>query len=212
MPQSTMNQPKGKSELTFLRRVLRGLLSRLGRVGISIKPYLMVREGAASIAATFTLDPRFTSGFIGPDDTLELVRVEPGITAEQCVDRFQRELLCFAVKEGSRIVAKMWCDLEELNFPPCVRKLGSHEAYLFNAYTDPAVRGHNLAPFMRQQCYAVLRARGRESFYSYSDYFNTASRRFKKKLGAIEESLFVHVTLFGRFSRTFTLRRYSTHG
>jgi hypothetical protein len=212
MPQSTMNQPEGKSELTFLRRVLRGLLSRLGRVGISIKPWLMVREGAASTAAAITLDPRFASGFIGPDDTPELVRVEPGITAEQCADRFQRGLLCFAVKEGSRIVAKMWCDLEEVNFPPCHRKLGRQEAYLFNAYTDPTVRGHSLAPFMRQQCYAALRARGRSAFYSYSDYFNTASRRFKKKLGAIEESLFVHVTFFGRFSRTFTLRRYSTHG
>jgi ribosomal protein S18 acetylase RimI-like enzyme len=211
MPQSTTSEPRGKSELTSPRRVLRGLLSRLGRVGIAIKPYLMVREGAASTAATITLDPRFSAGFIGPDDTPELVRVEPGITAEQCIDRFQRGLLCYAVKDGSRIVAKMWCDLEELNFPPSVRKLGTQEAYLFNAYTDPTVRGHSLAPYMRQQCYAALQARGRNSFYSYSDYFNTASRRFKKKLGAIEESLFVHVNLFGVFSRTFTLRRYSTH-
>jgi hypothetical protein len=69
-----------------------------------------------------------------------------------------------------------------------------------------------LTPFMRQQCYAALRARGRDSFYSYSDYFNAASRRFKKKLGAVDESLFVHVTLFGRLTRTFTLRRYATDG
>jgi hypothetical protein len=104
----------------------------------------------------------------------------------------------------------MWCDLEEINFPSCFRKLESREAYLFNAYTDPTVRGHSLAPFMRQQCYTALRARGRDSFYSYSDYFNTASRRFKKKLGAIEEILLLHVTILGRFSRTFTLWRSST--
>jgi ribosomal protein S18 acetylase RimI-like enzyme len=111
------------------------------------------------------------------------------------------------VKDGSCIVAKMWCDLEEFNFPTCFRKLESHEAYLFNAYTDPTVRGHSLAPFMRQQCYAALRARGRDTFYSYTDYFSTASRRFKQKLGAVDESLRVHVSLFGRLSRTFTLRR-----
>lgn len=183
---------------------------RLERLGIAIRPYLLVKEGGASTPAMIALDPRFSSGFIGPDDTPELVRVEPGITAEQCADRFHRGLLCYAVKDGPRIVAKMWCDLDEVNFPPCFRKLGTHEAYLFNAYTDPTVRGHNLAPFMRQQCYAALRARGRDSFYSYSDYFNAASRRFKKKLGAVDESLFVHVTLFGRLTRTFTLRRYAT--
>jgi hypothetical protein len=184
----------------------------LGWLGIAIQPFLIVREGTTPTPATIALDPRFTSGFIGPDDTPELVRVEPGITAEQCVDRFRRGLLCYAVRGGGRIVAKMWCDLEEFNIQTCFRKLGSREAYLFNAYTDPTVRGHSLAPFMRQQCYAALRAMGRDSFYSYTDYFNTASRRFKNKLGAIDESLGVHVSLFGRLSRTFTLRRYSAGG
>ena len=211
MPPATVDSSPRQAKHPLAWRVLRGLLHRLARVGVAIQPYLFVREGAASTAAAVSIDPRFSSGFIGADDTPELVRVEPGISAEQCLDRFQRGLLCYAVKQEHRIVAKMWCDLEEVNFPPCFRKLEGHEAYLFNAYTDPTVRGHNLAPFMRQQCYAALRARGRSTFYSYSDYFNTASRRFKKKLGAIDESLFIHVALLGRYSRTFTLRRYATH-
>jgi len=207
MPRSATKQSRAVPEPSLGLRVVRWLLFRLGRAGIAIQPYLIVREGTGPAPPTIALDPRFSSGFIGPDDTPELVRVEPGITVEQCVDRFQRGLLCYAVKDGSRIVAKMWCDLEEFNFPTCFRKLESHEAYLFNAYTDPTVRGHSLAPFMRQQCYAALRARGRDTFYSYTDYFNTASRRFKYKLGAVDESLRLHVSLFGHLSRTFTLRR-----
>jgi hypothetical protein len=205
-----MNLPSGASQFPFSWRVVGWLLYRLERMGISIKPYLIVREGVVAPPAAITLDSKFSSGFAGPKDSSEIVRVEPGITAELCADRFRQGLLCFAVKEGSRIVAKMWCDLGAFNFPPSHRKLDGHEAYLFNAYVDPNVRGRNLAPFMRQECYAALRAIGRDSYFSYSDFFNIASRRFKKKLGAVDESLCVSITIRDRFSRTFTLRRYSS--
>jgi len=80
---------------------------------------------------------------------------------------------------------------------------------LFGAYTDPSYRGQNLAPLMRLNCYAALRAIGRDTIFSYTDYSNTVARRFKQKLGAVDESLRVHVTAFNRFSRTFTLRKYT---
>jgi hypothetical protein len=63
---------------------------------------------------------------------------------------------------------------------------------------------------MRLNCYSALRAIGRDSLLSYTEYFNTAARRFKAKLGAVDESLCVHVALFGHYSRTFTMRRYTT--
>jgi ribosomal protein S18 acetylase RimI-like enzyme len=184
-------------------------LSRLARAGIGIHPFLVVREGDATARLTVSSDSRLSCGFIDADDIAELVRVEPGVDAAKCADRLRRGLLCYAVKDKGRIVAKMWCDLEEFNFPPNYHRLGNHEAYLFGAYTDPSYRGQNLAPMMRLNCYTALRAIGRDSFFSYTDYFNVAARRFKQKLGAVEESLRVHVTLFGRFSRSFTLRRYT---
>ena len=35
-----------------------------------------------------------------------------------------------------------------------------------------------------------------------------AARRFKQKIGAEDEALYINVTVMGRFSRRFMLRRY----
>ena len=59
------------------------------------------------------------------------------------------------------------------------------------------------------KCYGALRAMGRDSFFSITEYFNTAARRYKEKLGAVDESLHLHVGIFGWSSRTLTLRRYT---
>ena len=179
----------------------------LARVGIKVHPFFVVREGAD--VATMAPDPRFDCGFVGIDDIPELVRVGPAVDAVKYVERLRRGLLCYAVKDGNRIVATMWCDLDEFNFQPNYRHLERREAYLFGAYTDPSYRGQNLAPLMRLSCYAALRAIGRDTFFSYTDYSNAAARRFKQKLGAVDESLRVHVNAFERFSRTFTLREYT---
>ncbi len=210
MQNATLSMPGTNRRSAFRSRILAGLLNRLGRIGVRIQLFLLVREGASPNVATIASDPRFTSGFIGAEDIPELVRVEPFVDAGKCADRLRRGLVCYAVKDGSRIVAKMWCDLEEVNFPPARRRLEDREAYLFSAYTDPTYRGQNLAPFMRLNCYGALRALGRNSFLSYTEFFNTAARRFKAKLGAKDESLCVHVALFGYYSHTFTLRRYTT--
>jgi len=61
---------------------------------------------------------------------------------------------------------------------------------------------------LRSACYAELRKRGFTRFYSHSDYFNTAARRFKQKLGAVEEDLKIQVRLSDKWSRTFTVWRY----
>lgn len=210
MSKANMSLYEKKRSRPLRSRIPAALLRRLSRLGIEIHPFLLVREPARPGDGRMTLDSRFSSGFIGADDIPELVRLNPKPDAAECAEWFQRGRRCFAVKDGSRIVARMWCDLEEFNFPPSYRKLESHEAYLFAAYTDPACRGRSIAPFMRLSCYGALRAIGRTSFFSYTDYFNITARRFKEKLGAVDESLCVHVNVLGCFSRTFLMRRYAS--
>lgn len=193
----------------FGPRFVRWLARQLGRVGIGIDVFLVTAEGAAPAGAPISVDERFSAGWAGPEDVDELVRVEPGTPAALCEQRLRTGFLCFAVKDGRRIVAKMWCDLKECNDPVYRRYLGPREAYLFNAYTDPAMRGRNLAPYMRQQCYAALQAIGRDRVFSCTDYTNWPARRFKAKLGAVDERLCVAVSLFGRDLPTLTLRRYA---
>ena len=119
-----------------------------------------------------------------------------------------RGVLCYAVKDRGKIIAFMWCDSKEFNFPPNHRLLDEGEVYLFAAYTDPAYRNRNLATYMRTRCYEALRDRGFSRFCSYTNYFNMPARQFKLKVGAINELLRIHIGLFGRIDKTWTVRRY----
>lgn len=151
---------------------------------------------------------RLRFGPVTAADIDGLLRMEPRPARPELERRFAEGMLCYGVRDGATLVAKTCCDLAEFNYPPARRKLESDEAYLFAAYIDPDYRGHNLAPYMRAECYEALRAMGRTRLWSYTDYYNTPARRFKAKLGAVEEALCLHVELFGRWSRTLTLRRY----
>ena len=129
------------------------------------------------------------------------------MSAPEKLDMWFREgKLCYGIRDHSRLIAKMWCDLDELYHPTCPQKLAVDEVYLFLAYVDPDYRGQGLASLMRVAGFASLRRMGRSKFYSYSRYFNTAARRFKAKLGAREESLIIHFQLFGKWSKSLTFR------
>lgn len=177
-------------------------------IGIRIHPFLTVREGETPVNLDQTHDA-FSFGFLTAADIEELVRFEPGPGRDRFLKLFREGKLCYGVRDGSPVVAKMWCDLKEFNFAPNYRKLADDEVYIFGAYVHPDYRGENLAPVMRAACYASLRKMGRTRFYSFTDYFNSAARRFKAKLGARDEALRLHIDLFGKWSKTLTLRRYS---
>ena len=202
-----MTAMKPGSTTARWQRWLGGVLRRLRHVGIQTELFLVVREGQRA-TAILQSDGELACGFLTSEDVPALVALEPGTDPEKCRAWFAEGKMCFGARQDNKLVAKMWCDLESFNYPPCFRRLARDEAYLFAAYADPHARGRNIAPIMRERCYVALRAMGRQRFYSYTDFFNVPARRFKAKLGAVDESLKMHVLLFGRWSATWTLRRY----
>lgn len=201
---SKIRNPK----LSFIERVLDGLFWRLGRIGVSIKLYVTVKEGEVQPAPELLNDKyvlcELTEEHI--DDLLQLDSLH--YTTKKLADWFKDGKLCFGLRDGEHLVAKMWCDLEVVNWDPAYRKLEPEEVYLFAAYSDPTYRGQNLAPTLRAACYTILRGRGRSEFYSHSEYFNLPARRFKQKLGGIEKDLQIEIGLFNKWSRTIILRRF----
>ena len=197
--------------LPFGKKILHGLLRRLSRLGLHIELFFVVREGEAGGVSTMVL-PRLTCGFLRADDIPELIRLEPDAVPADLREWFGTGRLCFGVKDNQRLIAKMWCDLREFSFPPNRGVLEQHEAYLFAAYADPEYRGQGLASHMRNACYQALRERGKSTFYSYTDFFNVAARRFKSNIGAKDEALRMHIRLGKRAGITLTLRRLENDG
>lgn len=181
------------------------LLRALNWIGVKTDLLVIVREGLVPIKIN-TPTSAYNFDFLGAEDIEDLIRLDPEIPRHQLEKWFRNGKLCFGARDGTRLIAKMWCDLEEFYHPRLPQKLASDEAYLFLAYVHPDYRGKGLAPQMRAAGYSSLRAIGRTKFYSYSRYFNTAARRFKAKLGAREEGLRIVFLLFGRWSTSLTFR------
>ncbi len=180
---------------------------RLRKAGLGLEPFLVVREDNFDKLPS-SVATRFTFRFMHDDEIDSLIGFGPSVTRRKMQTWLDGGRRCFAAWEGSRLVAKMWCDFREFNFKPHYRLLEEEEVYFFAAYSDPDFRGQGLAPALRLQCYAALKSLGHSRFYSVTDYFNPSARRFKEKLGAKNELLGLHICLFGKWSRTITLHRY----
>lgn len=192
----------------FSERLASAVLRILKRCGVGIELYFTVREGdqAARVETPASL---LWTGFLHRNEAQQIAAVKHGGSLAQTLRWFDEGKLCFGVKDGSRIVGKMWCDLEAFHFPPEFRRLQTDEAYFFAAAVADEYRGQNLAPLMRTALIDALRTKGRQRFYSYTEYFNGPARRFKEKLGCRNQTLRLHVNLFGKWKRTWTLKRYA---
>lgn len=201
-----MSQRKSKGP-SVRARFVPAILRRLRKIGFHIEPFFTVLEGSKE-KEQMVLNADFRFAFITDaefDALVEFEETESRQTLRKWLDEGKR---CYAVWDGPRLIANMWCDFSEFSYAPNFRALDNDEVYLFAAYSHPDYRGQSLAPTMRLRCYETLRELGKSRFYSYTEFFNAAARRFKEKLGARNEALRLHVCLFGRWSRTMTLRRY----
>jgi GNAT superfamily N-acetyltransferase len=200
-----LTRPKTK-KAPFNTRIMPAVLRQLKKVGIHLNPFFTVREGDSRTELSDSDEFRFD--FIAENEFDSLVTFERTVdrsTLRSWLDSGKR---CFSVWDNDKLIATMWCDFDEFNFAPNYRPLATDEVYLYAAYSDPRYRGRNVAPNMRQRCYAALRELGCSRFYSYTQFFNVAARRFKEKLGARNEQLRLNYCLFGRWSNTVTLRTY----
>lgn len=189
---------------------IEGVLWRLARRGLKLYPYVAVQEGVKPVALS-ALPATMRVGWATESDLDALTALwsaRDENVRERLAERFAAGKRCFALFEGPVVPAATWCDVDVISHEPERRPLADHEAYLFDAFVDPAARGRNLAPQVRYACYEACRALGRTTMLSYTDYFNESSHRFKAKLGARWLRVRLQVTLFRRWSHTFTLRRY----
>ncbi len=190
---------------------LRLIFDGLGRIGIRINPYYVVLEGLfnGSLPHLETGFDEYDIGFLGPQD-MKAIAAIPGrnISEEKLILKLRENKKCFGLKYRGELAAFTWCDLDEYNFGDYRFSLKKNEAYLFDAYTLMSFRGKRIAPYLRYQCYKELTKLGRNKLYSISDYFNTPSIRFKKKLNARFLELGLFIELFKKWHFSSRLKKY----
>ncbi len=174
----------------------------LDKLGIQIHLIYLVREGITGSIPWQHQDSLkgYEVSFLEAKDMTEMVQIpyRPA-SYEELIGRLRDGNLCLGAKRDGRLVAFTWCDLiwcksEGVSFP-----LSDDEAYLFDAYTAPELRGQSLAPALRYCLYEKLARMGRTNLYSITQRFNASALRFKLKLGAVILKSSWHVILFKKW-------------
>jgi len=135
---------------------------------------------------------------------------ENNIKTEELIRWLEDGRLCVAFRYKGNIASYSWCDLNYLQYKGRTVALKQNEAFLFHARTYKTFRGKNLAPCVRNELCKLLKQRGIDRFLSMTIWSNTASMKFKQKLGARPIELFLYVGLFRKFHIHFRLKKWSS--
>jgi ribosomal protein S18 acetylase RimI-like enzyme len=188
--------------------VAQRVLERLARVGVTINPYVLFREGVRPHQTDWPgLAEEFPSSVLVASDIAAVAACDFR-TEEQIQARLDKGHLCIVIKSGERIAGYSWADFDEVNDMACDYELGPGEAYLYDGFIMPEFRGRSLAAYMRVECYRHLHHGGKHTFYSIVDYFNRPSIRWKAKLNAEAIRLYLQIKLGDRQVGQWLLRDY----
>ncbi len=176
-------------------------------------PFYLTREGLDNQTGA-EVNPKMKIDDWGlvylPASDMKQVSETPGVkeTEQDLVKRLEAGCLCLGLKNGSTIVAHMWCNLSMCDSPLLGFPLKQNEAYLTGARTLEEYKGKNIAPYLRYHFYKLLHKMGRTELYSVTEYFNKSAIKFKEKLGARQAGFYVHLCFLKRYRTVILLRRY----
>lgn len=113
---------------------------------------------------------------------------------------------CLTARVDGRLVSVMWACMGKaarIDYLAQDLPLAAHEAYLCGAYTEPAFRGHGIAPAMSVELLRRLREEGITRAIRATWPENTAALRAHAKAGFQPFALMGRVQI-GRWGRSFT--------
>lgn len=208
---------KKASSIIHQQSYFAALLLLLGKCfakpGIEFTPFYYMKE-----VLTSDIPPHLTtlpegfefSAFVLND--IEFISKHPerkGYTGEKYVIKnFNRGDTCLGIKNHGQIAGFTWFSTEENRSRYYQSVMRNNEAYLYDMFILKAFRGHHLAPILRYKNYEILKRLGRDTFYSITKCSNTASFRFKQKLGSKIVFLGVHIGISKKWNKTFLLKKY----
>jgi GNAT superfamily N-acetyltransferase len=200
--------PDKPSYLSYLRDKVRYsplprlFIDGLDKLGIRIHLVYLIREGITEGFVRVKQDglEGYDVKFLGLEDMMEMAQIPyRPFRYEELRSRLEDGNLCLGARRDGHLVAFTWCNFTRCKSQGYSFPLNDDEAYSFDAYTAPELRGQGLAPALRYRLYEELARKGRTKLYSMSDRFNAPALRFKLKLGAKILRPDWYVTLFRRW-------------
>lgn len=209
------NRKKKPGTLELIRQKFKyGLVwfsirNMLARFGLDILPFYWVVEGKRPVASPLIKHSasHYSLRFLKKDEIIVMDQIS-GVNVDMLQFEMDQGAECIGLVAGGAIAAVMFIEYGTIIFKKRRFELESNEAYLSNMYTFNEYRGQNLAPYLRYQSYLLLRERGYDTFYSITAFWNNSSIKFKEKLGALPQALYLHLGFAKKFDINFLIREY----
>jgi len=181
------------------------IVNALKRAGITILPYYVFRREIP--------DPPphpDCKGYEFAELTAQDIPQIAGLPLVHCDEQTCRRRMrdgqrCFAIRRGGEICAFCWMDPDCFSFAGEGRALQADEAYIYDIYTAPAQRGHNLAPLLNA-CYTEkLYTEGVHAVLGVVDSMNRSSLGYVRKIGSRVQRKNLYLNLFGLVKKSIVL-------
>jgi hypothetical protein len=188
-----------------------GVRNRLARIGLDFDLFYWVKEAYSECKPPLIkVNPEeYPFEHIDIEEIISIGKSRRGLPEEELLRGYQKGQICIGLRHNKEIAAYMFIELNDFNYNRKRFELMDNEAYLLNMYTFEAHRGKNLAPYLRYLSYQLLREIGKDTIYSISAYFNKSTIRFKSKLNAKHQKLYLYIILFKKYHSHFLLRTYN---
>lgn len=186
-------------------------LYHMSKPVIDVVPFHIVQEGLSGTDGV-NVKPAIDNCdvvFLKPSD-MKVISASHEVpeTEDTLLKRLSEGCICIGIKHYDEIAAYTWCNLKEIDSPVIRSELKADEAYLLDARTFTSYRGKNLAPYLRVELYKLLRQMGRTKFMSITLYLNIPAQRFKKKLNAKPQKLYLWIK-FMKYNWAIPLKSYT---
>lgn len=120
-----------------------------------------------------------------PAELDEYLRFHDQVPRAQLEERFARGDECFLARHDGRIVSTSWASRADHFFRSleCCYEVGASEIYLYDAFTDPGLRGRAIAPALGVRVLERFRRAGLRRVMVVVVPENAANRRARAKSG-----------------------------
>jgi len=205
---SVLQQPGLLAKLRYKLRYNswpRLIVNVLKRIGITILPYYVFRRDISGPPKQPSCEG-YEFSELTTEDMPRIARLPLVHSSEQTYLLRQRNgQRCFALRQDGELCAFCWMDPDRFSFVGEGEALQADEAYLYDIYTTPSQRGHNLAPILNA-CYTeLLRAEGIRIVLGVVDSMNRSSLNYVRKIGSRVQRKNLYLNLFGLMKKSIVL-------
>lgn len=154
------------------------LYRRLGLFEVPLEPCPPRAEPAAT-----GLEVRSLSE--SPADLAAYAALRPDALPDAARDRLRRGDLCFVAAVGTDLVSSVWLatGVVRVDYLECDLDLGPHQAYAYDAYTLPRLRGFDVGSWRTERMKDYARAAGHRRLLSLHLPENLSQKRRAERRG-----------------------------